>query len=123
MVPVLAVIVQAGAVVAAISAIVGAVAAAVRWAVLRPLRRSFEDRLDTLQDSFDERLRPIEYQLNPNGGGSMRDAVRRIEHKVEDVQHALAAYEAKTSTFIRAQATALQREGVSTPRPEDFGIQ
>jgi hypothetical protein len=56
-----------------------------------------------------DRIVAIEYQLHPNGGGSMKDAVDRIEVKVDeqaataaDVKSALEAEQAK----VRAELDA-----------------
>lgn len=114
---------DAAEIVAAVGVLLGALVAVVRRVILKPLTDHVDQRVDGLEAKVEERLRPIEYQLHPNGGGSMRDAVKRIEAKVDGVGLSLTAYEAKTSTFMRAQATALSREGVDVPRPEDFGIE
>lgn len=87
------------------------------------LERQIDAKVSEARIAVDERLRPIEYQLHPNGGNSMKDSVRRIEAKVEALGTAVAASEAKHSTYLRAQATELSREGLHPPRPEDFGIE
>lgn len=77
--------------------VIGA-AVAVGAAVGRPLRRLAKQNDEFRQDWYGqparpghdpqpgvmERLRGIEKELHPNGGGTLRDAIGRVEQRLED---------------------------------------
>lgn len=74
------------------------VAVAVAAAVGRPLRRLSRQNDEFRLDWYGEQARPgraavpgvperltrIEAELKPNGGGSLRDAVNRLEHRLDE---------------------------------------
>ena len=55
-----------------------------------------------------DRVEQLAKELKPNGGGSMRDAVHRIETKVDDAAQTLAEHETRISRNEgRVEAIAL----------------
>jgi hypothetical protein len=53
-----------------------------------------------------DRIVAIEYQLHPNGGGSMKDAVDRIEAKVDEQ----AATAAEVKTALEAEQASVRND-------------
>lgn len=44
------------------------------------------DRMGDRMDTQDERLTRIDYQLHPNGGGSLSDKVNKVEKDIIEVK-------------------------------------
>jgi hypothetical protein len=100
----------------AVSAVGAVVIVVVRFAVLRPLRDFLDERLDAVN----ERLASVENELRFNGGTTMRDAVRRIEHKLDATRHDIDRARDHNRLFIATTYDALERAGVDVPDPEIF---
>jgi hypothetical protein len=114
------------AVILATGAILAALAGIGRWLVLPGLRlaratwRFLEDwnghpghHGEPAVSGVVDRIVAIEYQLHPNGGGSVKDAVDRIEAKVDrqtasaaEVKAALEVEQAKVRSELEAHRTS-----------------
>jgi len=75
------IIIELGAVAAALATIAGVVWAVVKFAVLKPL---------------DKRIKEVTKQIQPgaNGGESLSDANRKIDNLSEDIEHLIERIEA-----------------------------
>lgn len=67
-------------------------------------------------DAVDGRLAAIEGELHPNGGGSLRDAVNRLEKGQQAADGRLAALESRL-TALEAAKPVTVNVGTPTPTP------
>lgn len=83
------VILRIGAVAVALTAIAAALALVGRVVIVRPLRHFIAEALEEPA----RRVERLEAEFHPNSGTSMRDAVTRLETKVDRLAEDLSAHE------------------------------
>jgi Na+/H+ antiporter NhaB len=116
------IIVRLASLAGALTVISGALIAFVRFAVLRPLTRIVDDRVSQMEDSLGARLAVVEKEISYNGGATMRDAVRRIEQKIDAQNARHKAHEDRAAIHVRALSEALERQGLDIPDPKNYGF-
>lgn len=78
-------IIRTGAVAGACMAIIGAIAMVLRFSV-KQFVRAVKDEMETTVAPRIEQVYENTMELKPNGGGSIADAVRRLEASMKEIQ-------------------------------------